>query len=79
MVQFYDTYTLPEFQVISERLRLHEFVQMPSAQIEGCEIVTGKSPVGLFAKLADAGKAPKDVAAENAATLEKIADEVVKK
>ena len=39
MVQFYDTYTLPEFQVISERLRLHEFVQMPSAQIEGCEIV----------------------------------------
>ena len=35
MVQFYDTYTLPEFQVISERLRLHEFVQMPSAQIEG--------------------------------------------
>ena len=39
MVQFYDTYTLPEYQVISERLRLHEFVQMPSAQIEGCEIV----------------------------------------
>ena len=24
MVQFYDTYTLPEYQVISERLRLHE-------------------------------------------------------
>ena len=39
MVQFYDTYTLPEYQVISERLRLHEFVQMPSAQIEGCLIV----------------------------------------
>ena len=39
MVQFYDTYTLPEYQVISDHLRLHEFVQMPSAQIEGCEIV----------------------------------------
>ena len=39
MVQFYDTYTLPEYQVISNHLRLHEFVQMPSAQIEGCEIV----------------------------------------
>jgi hypothetical protein len=48
----------------------------------GCvffKTITGKSPVGLFAKLTDAGKAPKDVAAENAATLEKIADEVVKK
>ena len=48
----------------------------------GCvffKTITGKSPVGLFAKLADAGKAPKDVAAEAAATLEKIADEVVKK
>jgi len=50
--------------------------------LAGCvffKTITGKSPVGLFAKLADAGKAPKDVAAENAATLEKIADEVVKK
>lgn len=39
MVQFYDTYTLPEYQAISERLRLYEFVQMSSAQIEGSEIV----------------------------------------
>ena len=39
MVQFYDTYTLPEYQTISERLRLYEFVQMPSAQIEEGAIV----------------------------------------
>ncbi|MBQ6829404.1 MAG: hypothetical protein IJO46_15445, partial [Thermoguttaceae bacterium] len=48
----------------------------------GCvffKTITGKSPVGLFAKLTEAGKAPKDVDAEDAATLEKIADEVVKK
>lgn len=50
--------------------------------LAGCvffKTIAGKSPVGLFAKLAEAGKAPKDVAAENAATLEKIADEVVEK
>ena len=34
MVSFYDTYTSPEFQNISERLRLHEFVQSATAQIE---------------------------------------------
>ena len=51
MVQFYDTYTLPEYQVISERLRLHEFVQMPSAQIEGCEIVHSAN-----AQLSDKGE-----------------------
>ena len=39
MVSFYDTYTSPEFQSISERLRLHEFVQLPTAQIEGGAIV----------------------------------------
>ena len=32
MVQFYDTYTSPEYQAVSERLRLHEFVQLPTAQ-----------------------------------------------
>ena len=50
--------------------------------LAGCvffKTITGKSPVGLFAKLTEAGKAPKDVDAEDAATLEKIADEVVKK
>ena len=39
MVQFYDTYTMPEYQAISERLRLYEFVQMTSAQIEEGAIV----------------------------------------
>lgn len=39
MVQFYDTYTMPEYQAISERLRLYEFVQMASAQIEEGAIV----------------------------------------
>ena len=39
MVSFYDTYTSPEFQSISERLRLHEFVQLPTAQIEDGAIV----------------------------------------
>ena len=39
MVQFYDTYTLPEYQAISERLRLYEFVQLPTAQIEKGAIV----------------------------------------
>ena len=39
MVQFYDTYTGPEFQMLSERLRLYEFVQLPTAQIEAGAIV----------------------------------------
>ena len=39
MVSFYDTYTSPEFQNISERLRLHEFVQSATAQIEDGAIV----------------------------------------
>jgi len=39
MVSFYDTYTSPEFQSMSERLRLHEFVQLPTAQIEDGAIV----------------------------------------
>lgn len=39
MVQFYDTYTMPEYQAISERLRLYEFVQTASAQIEAGAIV----------------------------------------
>ena len=39
MVSFYDTYTSPEFQSISERLRLHEFVQLLTAQIEDGAIV----------------------------------------
>ena len=39
MVSFYDTYTSPEYQAISERLRLHEFVQLPTAQLEGGAIV----------------------------------------
>ena len=39
MVSFYDTYTSPEFQNISERLRLHEFVQSATAQIEDGTIV----------------------------------------
>ena len=43
MVQFYDTYTLPDFQAISERLRLYEFVQLPTAQIGEAEIV--QSPI----------------------------------
>ena len=50
MVQFYDTYTLPEYQAISERLRLYEFVQMSSAQIEGSEIVHSAN-----AQLCDSG------------------------
>lgn len=43
MVSFYDTYTSPEFQSISERLRLHEFAQLPTAQIEDGAIV--QSPI----------------------------------
>ena len=39
MVQFYDTYTMPEYQAISERLRLYEFVQLPTAQMEDDEFV----------------------------------------
>ena len=39
MVSFYDTYTSPEFQSISERLRLHEFVQLPTAQIDDGAVV----------------------------------------
>ena len=39
MVSFYDTYTSPEFQSTSERLRLHEFVQSATAQIEDGTIV----------------------------------------
>ena len=34
MVAFYDTYSSVEFQGISNRLRLDEFVQVPSAQLE---------------------------------------------
>lgn len=39
MVSFYDTYTSPEFQSISERLRLYEFVQLPTAQIDDGAVV----------------------------------------
>ena len=39
MVSFYDTYTSPEFQSISERLRLHEFVQLSTAQIDDGAVV----------------------------------------
>ena len=52
MVSFYDTYTSPEFQSISERLRLHEFVQMPSAQLEGGSIVqSANAQIGDVASL----------------------------
>lgn len=34
MVAFYESYSSPAFNSVSERLRLDEFVQMPSAQIE---------------------------------------------
>ena len=33
MVSFYEAYTSVDFHKISERLRLHEFVQLPTAQI----------------------------------------------
>ena len=33
MVAFYESYSSVEFNSVSERLRLDEFVQMPSAQI----------------------------------------------
>ena len=33
MVAFYETYTSVDFHKISDRLRLHEFVQLPTAQI----------------------------------------------
>ena len=39
MVAFFDAYTSLDFQKISERLRLHEFVQLPTAQIENGTIV----------------------------------------
>ena len=39
MVAFFDAYTSLDFQKISERLRLHEFVQLPTAQIEDGAIV----------------------------------------
>ena len=39
MVAFYETYSSIEFNSASERLRLDEFVQMPSAQIEQGSIV----------------------------------------
>lgn len=39
VVSFYDTYTSPEFQSISERLSLHEFVQLPTAQIDDGAVV----------------------------------------
>ena len=34
MVEFYEAYSGLEFKSVSERLKLHEFVQMPSAQIQ---------------------------------------------
>ena len=34
MVEFYEAYSSLEFKSVSERLKLHEFVQMPSAQSE---------------------------------------------
>ena len=49
MVSFYDTYTSPEYQAISERLRLHEFVQLPIAQIDGMHI--NYRPFPLFLSL----------------------------
>ena len=39
MVAFYESYSSVEFNSVSERLRLDEFVQMPSAQIEQGAIV----------------------------------------
>ena len=43
MVSFYDTYSSAAFQDISCRLRLDEFVQLPTAQIGDTEIV--QSPI----------------------------------
>jgi hypothetical protein len=43
---------VPEFQSISERLRLHEFVQMSSAQLEGGSIVqSANAQIGDSASL----------------------------
>ena len=39
MVAFYEAYTSVDFHRISERLRLHEFVQLPTAQI-GNDVIT---------------------------------------
>lgn len=43
MVAFYETYTSVDFHKISDRLRLHEFVQLPTAQI-------GKEAISQSAK-----------------------------
>ena len=37
-VEFYEAYSSLEFKNFSERLKLHEFVQMPSAQIRDMSV-----------------------------------------
>jgi len=39
MVRFYDVYSSPDFAILTEQLRLSEFVQMSTAQIAASQIV----------------------------------------
>lgn len=45
MVEFYETYSSLEFKRVSELFKLHEFVQMPSAQIRDVS-VQDRVPIG---------------------------------
>ena len=47
MVEFYEAYSSLEFKSVSERLKLHEFVQMPSAQIQDTEVPGDKKGDGI--------------------------------
>ena len=63
MVAFYEAYTSVDFHRISERLRLHEFVQLPTAQI-GDDVITQSSKAqivnGEFVQLPTAQLADND-------------------
>ena len=47
MVEFYEAYSSLEFKSVSERLKLHEFVQMPSAQILTASVPVDKKENGI--------------------------------
>ncbi len=47
MVEFYEAYSSLEFKNFSERLKLHEFVQMPSAQIRDMSVPVDEKENGI--------------------------------